>query len=90
MAKFLLTEFLGLPTLRSIISDISSTILQILVPILLQISWIFLNSPNIYNLMVLKGVMDKKLKKSDNGKYAILSQPWNLTFFEVEIFQLFS
>ena len=38
MAQFLLTEFLGLPTLGSIISAISSTILQILVPILLQIS----------------------------------------------------
>ena len=38
MAQFLLTEFLGLPTLCSIISDISETILQILVPILLQIS----------------------------------------------------
>merc|ERR1712155_45955 len=33
MAQFLLTEFLGLPTSSSIISDISSTILQILVPI---------------------------------------------------------
>jgi hypothetical protein len=38
MAQFLLTEFLGLPTLGSIISDISSTILQIFVPILLEIS----------------------------------------------------
>ena len=90
MAQFLLTEFLGLPTLGSIISDISSIILQILVPILLQISWIFQNTPNIYNLMVLKGVMDKKQKKSDIGKYAILSQPWNLTFFQDEIFQFFS
>ena len=62
MAKFLLTEFLGLPTLGSIISDISWTILQILVPILLQISWIFQNTPNFCNLMVLKGVMDKKQK----------------------------
>jgi len=61
--------------LGSITSDISSTILQILVPILLSISRIFQNNPNIYNLMVLKGVMEKKLKKSDNGKYAILSQP---------------
>ena len=90
MAQFLLTEFLGLPTLGSIISDISWTILQILVPILLQISWIFKNTPNFCNLMVLKGVMDKKPKKSDIRKYAILSQPWNLTFFEIEIFQLFS
>ena len=39
--------------------------------------------------MVFKGVMDKKPKKSDNGKYAILSQPWNLTFFENEIFNFF-
>ena len=90
MAQFLLTEFLGLPTLGSIISDISSTILQILVPILLQISWIFQNTPNIYNLMVLKEVMDKKTEKSDIRKYAILSQPWNLTFFDYEFFQLFS
>ena len=40
--------------------------------------------------MVLKGVMDKKQKKTDVEKYAILSQPWNLTFYEIEIFQLFS
>ena len=90
MAQFLLTEFLGLPTLGSIMSDISPTILQILVPILLQISWIFQNTPNIYNLMVLKRVMDKKPKKSDIRKYAILSQPWDLTFFEDEICQIFS
>ena len=90
MAQFLLTEFLGLPTLGSITSGISSKILQILVPILLQISWNFQNTPNIYNLMVLKEVMGKKQKKTDVEKYAILSQPWNLTFFEIEIFQLFS
>jgi len=40
--------------------------------------------------MVLKGVMDKKAQKSEIRKYAILSQPRNLTFFESEIFQLFS
>ena len=90
MAQFLLTEFLGLPTLGLIISAISSTILQILVPILLQISWIFQNTPNIFNLMVLKEVMDKKTEKSDIRKYAILSQPWDLTFFEDEIFEFFS
>ena len=33
--------------------------------------------------------MEKKPKKSDIGKYAILSQPWNLTFFQDEIFQFF-
>ena len=47
MAQFLVAEFLGLPNLGSIISDISSTILQIFVPILLEISWIFQNTPNI-------------------------------------------
>ena len=90
MAQFLLTDFLGLPTLGSITSDISSTILQILVPILLQISWIFQNTPNFYNLMIFKGVIDKKPKKSVIRKYTILSKPWNLTFFEEGIFQLFS
>ena len=89
MAQFLLIEFLGWPTLGSIISDISSTILQILVLILLQISWIFQNTQNFCNLMLLKGVMVKKTKKSDIGKYAILSQPWNLTFFEKRFFNFF-
>ena len=90
MAQFLPTEFLGLPTLGLIISDILSTILQILLPILLQISWIFQNTPNFCYLMVLKGVMDKKQKESDIEKYAISSQPWNLSFVVDEIFQLYS
>ena len=59
-------------------------------PFLLEISWIFQNTPNIWNLMKLKEVMDKKTEKSDIRKYAILSQPWNLTFLEDKIFQLFS
>ena len=37
----------GLPTLRSIILVIFKAIFKILVPILLQISWIFQNTPNI-------------------------------------------
>ena len=90
MAQFLPTEFLGLPTLGLIISDILSTILQILLPILLQISWIFQNTPNFCNLMVLKGVMDKNPQKSEIRKYAILTQPRNLTFFDDESFKFFS
>ena len=91
MAQFhLLTEFLGLPTLGSIISDISWTILQILVPLLLQISWIFQNTPNIYNFDDFEGSYGQRIKKLDIEKYAILSQPWNWTFFEDEIFHFFS
>ena len=89
MAQFLLTEFLGLPTLGLIISAISSTILQILVPILLQISWIFQNTPNIYNLMVLKGVMDKKTKKSDIRKYANLKPTLKFYLFWGQVFSTF-
>ena len=37
----------GLPTLGSIISVISKSIFKILVPILMQISWTFQNTPNI-------------------------------------------
>ena len=90
MAPFLLTEFLGLPTLNSIISAISWTILQILVPISLQISWIFQNSPNIYDFDGFEGSYGRKTKKIRHQKYAILSQPWNLTFCKDDIFQFFS
>ena len=49
MAQFLLTEFLGLPTSESIISGISPLISEIFVPILLQISKNFKNTPYIFN-----------------------------------------
>ena len=39
----------GLPNFGSFISVISKSIFKILVPILLQISWIFQNTPNILN-----------------------------------------
>ena len=40
--------------------------------------------------MKLKGVKAKKPKKSDIIKYAVLSQPWNLTFFEeIRFFNFF-
>ena len=55
LAQFGLVEFLGLPTLGSIISGISPSILKILVLILLQIFWSFLNSQNILNLHVFHG-----------------------------------
>ena len=57
-----------------------------IVPILLQISWILQNTPNFCNLMVLKGVMDKKPKKSDNGKYAILKLKLR-PYFTMELVQ---
>ena len=50
MALFLLNEFLGLSTLGSITSDISPSFLKILEPILLQIYWIFQNTPNFFFL----------------------------------------
>ena len=86
MASFLLTEFQGLPSLGSIIFDISPSVLQILVLVLLQISWIFRNSPNILNLYDFEGFYGKKNKNMEIRKYANLSQPWNLAFFENEIF----
>ena len=41
LAQYLLIEFFGFPSLASIIFDNSQSILEILVPILLQIFWIF-------------------------------------------------
>ena len=78
-----------LPTLGSIISGISPSILKILVLILLQIFWSFWNSPNILNLHVFQGCYGQNPKKLEIRKYANLSQPWNLAFFQGEIFQLF-
>ena len=89
LAQFGLVEFLGLPTLGSIISGISPSILKILVLILLQIFWSFLNSPNILNLHVFQGCCGQKPQKSEIRKYVNLSQPWNSTFLENEIFQFF-
>ena len=89
LAKFWLVEFWGLPTLGSIISGISPSILKILVLILLQIFWSFWNSPNILNLHVFQGCYGQNPKKLEIRKYAMLNQPWNLTFLEIEIFQFF-
>ena len=90
MAQFLLTEFLGLPTMESIISGISPLIWVIFVPILLKISWIYQNTPYIFNLDGFEGSYWRKTKKLKMRKFANLSHPWNLTFFGYEIFQLFS
>ena len=54
-----------------------------------EIFWSFLNSPNILNLHVFQGCYGQKPKKLEIRKYVNLSQPWNLTFLENEIFQLF-
>ena len=89
LAQFLITEFLGLPTLESKISGISPSILEIFVPILLQISWIFQNTPYIFNWDGFEGSCWQKTKKLKIRKFASLSHPWNLTFFENDIFELF-
>ena len=66
MAQFLLTEFSGLPTLGSIISDISQSIFEILVPIWLQISWIFGNTSNILDWNGFEGSYGQKNTKFRN------------------------
>ena len=90
LAQFLITKFLGLPTLESKISGISPSILEIFVPILLQISWIFQNTPYIFNWDGFEGSCWQKIKKSKIRKFANLSHPWNLTFFHDKIFKFFS
>ena len=69
LAQYLLIEFFGFPSLASIIFDNSQSILEILVPILLQIFWIFEYA---------------WFWKSKIRKYGNLSQPQNLTI-NVEI-----
>ena len=88
MAQFLLTEILGLSTLDSIISDISPSILKILEPILLQISWIFQNIPNFLHLDGFEETYGQKTKNIGNQNNDNLSKSWNLTFFEYKISEL--
>ena len=90
MAQFLLTEFSGLPTLGSIILDISSSILEIPVLCLAANFLNFSKHPTQFLLEWFWRSYGQKPQKSEIRKYAILSQPRNLTFFEDEIFQLFS
>ena len=87
LAHFLLVEFWGLPTLAAIISDISSSILKILVPILLQISWIFQNISNFLHLDGFEESYGQKTKKIGNQKNVNLSKSWNLTFFQHKIIE---
>ena len=58
MAQFLLTEFSGLPTLGSIISDISQSIFKI--------SGIFRNTPNILDWNGFEGSYGQKNTKFRN------------------------
>ena len=51
--------------------------------------WLKLAYFLILNLHVFQGCYGQKPKKLEIRKYANLSQPWNLTFLEIEIFQLF-
>ena len=89
MAQFLPTEFLGLPTSGLIISDILWTILLILLPILLQISWIFQNTPNFCNLMVLMGVMEKKTKNQTTENMPFWANPEIQPFLKMRFFNFF-
>ena len=56
---------------------------------MLQNSWIFQSTPNFLHLDDFEGSCDQKSEKQEIRKYANLSQPWNLAFFQCEIFQLF-
>ena len=82
-------SILGLPTLESKISGISPSILEIFVPILLQISWILQSIPNFLHFDDFEGRYGKISENYEIRKFAKLSQPWNLAFFQGEIFKLF-
>ena len=68
LAEFLLIEFLGFPSLASIISDNFQSILKILLPILLQISWIFWKPLHFLSLHGFVGSYGYVMKKIRNQK----------------------
>ena len=82
--------FWGVPTLSSIFSVISWSILKILVPILVQISWILWNTPSFLNFDVFEWSYGRNKENLQFRKLANLSHPWKSSFFEDEIYPLFS
>ena len=82
--------FEGLPTLSSIFSVISWSILKILVPILVQIFWILWNTHSFLNFDVLNEAMEERRKISNSENGPIWATPENLPFLKYEIYLLFS
>ena len=75
--------FWGVPTLSSIFSVISWSILKILVPILVQISWILWNTPSFLNFDVFEWSYGRKKENLQFRKWANLSHPWKSSFFKI-------
>ena len=75
--------FWGVPTLSSIFSVISWSILKILVPILEQISWILWNTPSFLNFDVFEWSYGRKKENLQFRKWANLSHPWKSSFFKI-------
>ena len=73
--------FWGVPTLSSIFSVISWSILKILVPILVQISWILWNTPSFLNFDVFEWSYGRNKDNLQFRKLANLSHPWKSSFF---------
>ena len=75
--------FWGVPTLSSIFSVISWSILKILVPILVQISWILWNTPSFLNFDVFEWSYGRNKENLQIRKWANLSHPWKSSFFKI-------
>ena len=75
--------FWGVPTLSSIFSVISWSILKILVPILVQISWILWNTPSFLNFDVFEWSYGRKKENLQFRKWANLSHPWKSSLFKI-------
>ena len=73
--------FWGLPTLSSIFSVISWSILKILVPISVQISWILWNTPSFLNFDVFEWSYGRNKENLQFRKLANFSQPRKSSFF---------
>ena len=83
IGPFSASLFWGVPTLSSIFSVISWSILKILVPILVQISWILWNTPSFLNFDVFEWSYGRKKENLQFRKWANLSHPWKSSFFKI-------
>ena len=82
LAQYLLIEFLGSPSLASIISDNSQSTLGILVPILLRISWILWNIPKFFILHGFEGSYGHLMKKIRYQKICLFEPTLKSNLFE--------
>ena len=89
IGPFSASLFWGVPTLSSNFSVISWSILKILVPILVQISWILWNTPSFLNFDVFEWSYGRNKENLQFRNWRIWATPENLPFLKMKFIHFF-